>query len=62
MHAPARMPWSQQQSNVEGLEGPWCDMWAVGVIVTQICLGKQRTEEREKVHSTFETLFSLRKP
>ena len=36
-------------SSVEGLEGPWCDMWAVGVIVTQLCLGKQRTMEREKV-------------
>ena len=40
---------SQYQYNVEGLDGPWCDMWAVGVIITQLCLGKQRTEERERV-------------
>ena len=41
----------QSMSRVEGLEGPWCDMWAVGVIITQLCLGKQRAVERDKVEN-----------
>ena len=52
MHAPAQwMPHSQLLNHVEGLDGPWCDMWAVGIIITQLCLGKSRSEEKDRVSS-----------
>ena len=39
-------------TEVYDLSGPWCDVWSLGVILLQFCLGSPSQEDKTEVLAT----------